>query len=69
MKCLLILFLITLSFYSCNQSSSGTGKVEGLEVSIDTVLIATGEDFINLRSGIYFSGLSNDGKYLFNSGG
>ncbi|MFO7826479.1 MAG: DUF4221 family protein, partial [Cyclobacterium sp.] len=46
-----------------------TGKVEGLEVSIDTVLIATGEDFINLRSGIYFSGLSNDGKYLFNSGG
>lgn len=40
-----------------------------MQVSIDTVLIDTGEDFINLRSGIYFSGLSNDGKYLFNSGG
>ncbi len=66
MKSLLILFLITLSFYSCDQSSPGTEKVQ---VSIDTVLIDTGEDFINLRSGIYFSGLSNDGKYLFNSGG
>jgi len=69
MKSHLNLYLLLLSFYSCDPSSSGTGKVEGLEVSIDTVLIATGEDFINLRSGIYFSGLSNDGTYLFNSGG
>ena len=61
MKSHLNLYLLLLSFYSCDPSSSGTGKVEGLEVSIDTVLIATGEDFINLRSGIYFSGPSNDG--------
>lgn len=69
MKNRLNLFLIILSFYSCDQPSSAIEKVEGLEVSIDTVMIDTGEGFINLRFGIYFSGLSHDGKHLFNSGG
>lgn len=55
--------------YSCNQPPSELKKSEGLNISIDTVMIETGEDFINLRFGIYRSGLSNDKKYLYNSGG
>ncbi|NHE55799.1 DUF4221 family protein [Cyclobacterium plantarum] len=54
---------------ACSTPSSRTDQVEGIDIFIDTVLIDTGEDFINLKSGIYFSGLSNDGKHLFNSGG
>lgn len=69
MKNHLFLLFYILLLYSCNQPSSESEKVVGLDISIDTVMIDTGEDFINLRFGIYFSGLSNDKKYLFNSGG
>ena len=68
MKNLLYLLVSLPCLYSCNQSSSTSKKVDGLEISIDTVFIDTGVDFINLRSGIYYSGLSHDKKYLFNSG-
>lgn len=69
MKNYLFLFLYLILLYSCNQPSSASKKVQGLDISIDTVMIDTGDDFINLRFGIYFSGLGNDKKYLFNSGG
>lgn len=69
MKNHLFLLFYILLLYSCNQPSSESEKVVGLDISIDTVMIDTGEDFINLRFGIYFSGLSNDKKHLFNSGG
>ena len=69
MKNHFIIVLHIFLLYSCNQHASEIEKVEGLGISIDTVMIDTGEDFINLRSGIYRSGLSKDKKYLFNSGG
>jgi hypothetical protein len=69
MKNHLIILLNIFLLYSCDQRSSGIEKVERLGISIDTVMIDTGEDFINLRFGIYRSGLSNDKKYLYISGG
>ncbi|MBR9775561.1 MAG: DUF4221 domain-containing protein [Cytophagales bacterium] len=58
-----------LLLYSCNQSSSTFNGVDGLDITVDTVMIATGDDIINLKWGIYQSGISHDKKYLFISGG
>ena len=69
MKNLLRLSVYLLLLYSCNQPSSTTKKIEGLDIAVDTVMIATGDDIINLQFGISQSGISHDKKYLFNSGG
>jgi hypothetical protein len=68
MKNSLLIFLLAFLLFSCKKSSSSQDNTVDLRISVDTVLIDTGEDFINLRNGIYYSGLSHDKKYLFNSG-
>jgi hypothetical protein len=55
--------------YSCNPSSSSSKDADNLDKAVDTVMIATGDDIINLKWGIYQSGISHDKKYLFISGG
>tara|TARA_R110002050_G_scaffold299346_1_gene464667 strand:- start:315 stop:503 length:189 start_codon:yes stop_codon:yes gene_type:complete len=55
--------------YSCNQSSSTFNGVDGLDITVDTVMIATSDDIDNLKWGISKSGISHDKKYLFISGG
>ncbi|SHN22787.1 protein of unknown function [Cyclobacterium lianum] len=69
MKNFLSTLLVPIFLLACKSDPSASEKVEGIDLSIDTVMIDTGEDIINLRFGIYFSGLSKDGKYLYNSGG
>lgn len=68
MKNLLLVLLLLALLVSCDKSSSRYEDTAHLEIPVDTVLIDTGEDFINLRHGTYFSGLSHDKNYLFNSG-
>ena len=54
---------------SCKQSSTSSSGVDGFDIAVDTVMISTGDDIINLKWGIYQSGISHDKKYLFISGG
>lgn len=68
MKNSLLVFLLAFLLFSCKKPSSSQENTVDLRISVDTVLIDTGEDFINLRNGIYYSGLSHDKRYLFNSG-
>ncbi|EPR70144.1 DUF4221 family protein [Cyclobacterium qasimii] len=69
MKIFTHLLMGILLLSSCKQSSTSSSGVDGLDIAVDTVMITTGDDIINLKWGIYQSGISHDKKYLFISGG
>ena len=49
-------------FFSCNQKleTLPDNIFENLSFSIDTVIVDSGEDFLNLGSGVFPYGLSQD---------
>lgn len=69
MKNLSVLFLIALLF-SCsgneeNKDSSPSNILEGLTITVDTLVMDPGEDIFNLGMGIRSLDLSQDKKFLY----
>ncbi|MCH6235303.1 DUF4221 family protein [Cognataquiflexum rubidum] len=64
-----LLFAISILFlFSCgggNEEKSAE-DFSNITFSFDTVMVDTGEDFINLQSGLWISAISKDHKYLYN---
>lgn len=54
--------------FSCGEISKEktTSDLNNLTFSLDTVMVDSGEDFINLKYGIWGSAISQDHKYLYN---
>jgi len=67
MKHLLFAFSVLLLF-SCGGNTEEKNKADlsNLTFSLDTVMVNSGEDFINLKYGIWGSAISQDQKYLYN---
>jgi len=65
----LILLLSTPLFFSCGESSDSESKTAAaidFSYSLDTIQVDSGEDFVFLNWDLKASGLSQDGKYLYN---
>lgn len=61
------IILISWVLFSCAKpNESAKPGLAGLDLSIDTVFINPGVDFIHLRDNLWYSDISNDGRYLFN---
>jgi hypothetical protein len=67
MKNLLLAFSILLLF-SCgsNTEEKATADFSNITFSFDTVMVDSGDDFINLSGGLWVSAISKDHKYLYN---
>lgn len=64
-----LLFAISILFlFSCSgESEEKLGEdFSNITFSLDTVMVDSGEDFINLGGGLWVSAISKDHKYLYN---
>ncbi|WPR76770.1 DUF4221 family protein [Algoriphagus sp. NG3] len=64
---LLISAALFLAVSSCNSKEEKKQTVsDRIRVSLDTVLVDSGDEFLYLQDQLYYSGLSNDKSYLVN---
>ncbi|MCH6199644.1 DUF4221 domain-containing protein [Aquiflexum sp. LQ15W] len=64
-----ILFVLSVLFlFSCGGESEEKSAEDfsNITFSMDTVMVDSGEDFINLGGGLWVSAISKDHKYLYN---
>ena len=67
MKNLLYAFPVLVLFSCSGESEEKFAEdFSNIIFSLDTVMVDTGDDFINLQSGLWMSVMSKDNKYLFN---
>ncbi len=64
-KHILLLPILAL-FGACSTSNNQEDPLDKLSIQLDTVMIDTGDDIIDLRSNLYNAQLSEDNRYLYN---
>ncbi|MBB6326428.1 hypothetical protein FHS59_002056 [Algoriphagus iocasae] len=56
--------IITLVLFSCHEKTKTANMLEGLKLTVDTVMVDPGDSFFNLKYGLDLSDISESGKIL-----